>query len=171
MSTAAASRFALLCSAALRAGTTATCLLTGTGAIAVGRQCTASTPARPPTGHSFYGSFSKTTICMRFSPARRRAPHRRAAARSVVPRPVAGDARDLQAGGRSWWPSPPGCSPRGWFQATCISPHAPAALLLTQVILVSMGAESLEPRACLCSTCCWETPLGGVLEGIVLKFK
>lgn len=98
----AASRFAPLRCAA-------TCLLTG---IAVGKQCTASAqpPARRPTGHSFYGSFCKTTVCMRFSPAR--PPCCRAAAGSVGlggSRVPPAPSR-LLGGGRSPRPSPC-CSP------------------------------------------------------------
>lgn len=94
-------------------------------------------------------------------------PRCRAAAWSMMPSPVSGDARDPppQGAGRGWQPSPPHCTP-GAGPATCIG--------LTHTLhSCSRGSSSCQPgtEGWLCSARCWGTPVGRVLEGIVLKFK
>lgn len=74
----------------------------------------------------------------------------RAAAWSMMPSPVSGDARDPppQGAGRGWQPSPPHCTP-GAGSSHLHRPHAHAALLLPWVILVSAWNRGLAVQRSL----------------------
>ncbi|XP_056365594.1 uncharacterized protein LOC130262457 [Oenanthe melanoleuca] len=85
-----------------------------------------------------------------------------------VPSPVSRDARDprAQGAGRGWQAFSLSTAHLGQAPATCIS-------LTHPLHSCSRGSPSCQPgtEGWQCSACCWGTPVGGVLEGKVLKLK